>query len=215
MDASDGSTTTFQLELEIATAVWRPNSDQLVITTHGTTPEGSAEQGFYLVRSDGTGLKPIAVGPSVINTPTLSPDGSKLAYSTWESGTAEGRTHIIEIDSGTEAGVDFAPDFDFTDLNPIFSPDGKSFIVQRYAADGYRLTLLSIDGKTPPVSMGAAHPDGTGGASVVFSPDGTQVLATYNDDGTTWLFDVMSGDGDQMDWTVPTSTSATWQRLAP
>ena len=64
MDAADGSTTTFQLELQIANAVWRPNSDQLVITTQGVTPAGSAEQGFYLVRSDGTGLKPIVVGPS-------------------------------------------------------------------------------------------------------------------------------------------------------
>ncbi len=214
MDPSDGSTTTFQLELEIATAVWRPNSDQLVITTHSTTPEGSAEQGFYLVRSDGTGLKPIVVGPTVINTPSLSPDGSKLAYSTWDTG-AEGRTHIIDIETRTEAAVDFAPDFEFTDLNPILSPDGKHFVVHRSAADGYRLTILSIDGKSPPVPMGAAHPDMTDGASVLFSPDGTKVLATYRDDGTTWLFDVATGEGDQMAWTVPVSTSATWQRLAP
>ncbi len=213
MDPSDGSTTTFQLEIEVASAVWRPNHDQLVITTQGVTPGGSADQGFYLVASDGTGLKPIVVGPAVINDPTLSPDGTKLAYSTWETG-AEGRTHILDIDSGTEAGVDFAPDFDFTDLNPIFSPDGSSFVVERYAADGYRLTLLSIDGQHPPVSMGAAHPEGTDGANVLFSPDGTKILATYRDDRTTWLFDVATGDGDQMDWTVPPSTSATWQRLA-
>ena len=54
----------------------------------------------------------------------------------------------------------------------------------------------------------------TDGASVLFSPDGTKVLATYKDDGTTWLLDVATGDAEQMDWTVPTSTSATWQRLA-
>ncbi len=142
MDASDGSTTTFQLELDIANAVWRPNSDQLVITTHGGIPAGSLQQGFYLVRSDGTGLKPIAIGSTVINTPTLSPDGSKLAYSTWETGIAEGRTHIIDIDTGIEGGVDFAPDFEFTDLSPIFSPDGKTFVVHRSAADGYRLDPL-------------------------------------------------------------------------
>lgn len=214
MDASDGSITTFQLELQIASAVWRPNSDQLVITTHGTTPGGSANQGFYLVRSDGSALRPIAIGPSVINSPTLSPDGTKLAYSTWETG-GEGRTHIIDIDSGAESGVDFAPDFEFTDLGPVFSPDGKSFVVQRSAVDGYRVTVLSIDGQNPPVPMGAAHPDMTDGANVVFSPDGTKVLVTYNDDGTTWLFDVATGDGEQMGWTVPSSTSPTWQRLAP
>jgi Tol biopolymer transport system component len=214
MDPSDGSTTTFQLEIEVASAVWRPNHDQLVITTRGMVPGGSADQGFYLLGSDGTGLTPIVVGPAVINDPTLSPDGTKLAYSTWET-AAEGRTQILDIDLGTEAGVDFAPDFDFTDLNPIFSPDGKSFVVERYAVDGYRLTLLSIDGQSPPVSMGAAHPEGTDGANVVFSPDGTKILATYRDDRTTWLFDVGTGEGEQMDWTVPASTSATWQRLAP
>jgi Tol biopolymer transport system component len=214
MDASDGSISTFRLEFPIASAVWRPNSDQLVVTTQGMQPGGSAEQGFYLVRSDGTGLRPIATGSSVINTPTLSPDGSKLAYSTWETG-GEGRTHIIDIDTGVEGGVDFAPDFEFTDLSPVFSPDGTSFVVHRSDVDGYRLTVLSIDGKRPPVPMGATHPDMTDGATVLFSPDGRKVLATYKDDGTTWLLDVATGDAERMAWTVPPTTSATWQRLAP
>ena len=42
----------------------------------------------------------------------------------------------------------------------------------------------------PPVAMGVAHPEMTNGARVTFSPDGTKVLATYQDDGTTWLLDV-------------------------
>ena len=213
MDVSDGSTKDFELELEIVSAVWRPSGDQLVITTQ-TMPGGSADQGFYVVRSDGTGLRPIAIGPTVINTPTLSPDGSKLVYSTWETG-GEGRTHIVDIDSGAESGVDFAPDFEFTDLSPVFSPDGKTFVVHRSAVDGYRLTVLSIDGLRPPIAMGEPHPDMTDGATVLFSPDGTKVLATYKDDRTTWLLDVTTGDGVRMSWSVPRTTGATWQRLAP
>ncbi len=212
MDSSDGSTTTFQLGLEIATAAWRPNSDQLVVTTN--MPGGSAAQGFYLVGSDGTGLKPIVVGPTIINTPTVSPDGSMLAYATWETG-AEGRIHVVDIDSGVASGVDFAPDFEFNDLSPVFSPDGKTFIVHRSAIDGYRLTALSVDGQARAVPMGLAHPDMTDGAAVLFSPDGTKVLATYRNDATTWLLDVVTGGGDQMTWSVPMATSATWQRLAP
>jgi Tol biopolymer transport system component len=212
MDASDGSTTTFQVGLDIASAIWRPSGDQLVITT--AMPGGSETQGFYLARVDGTGLTPIVIGPTIVNAPSLSPDGSKLAYSTWIGG-AEGRTHIIDIDSGVESDVDFAPDFEFTDLSPVFSPDGKTFVVHRSAADGYRLTMLSIDGQSPPIPMGDPHPDMTNGASVTFSPDGTKVLATYRNDGTTWLLDVRTGDAERMAWSVPNGTSATWQRLAP
>ena len=107
MDPSDGSTTTFQLGLEIATAAWRPNSDQL-----GRYHE-------HACRLRRAGLLPRGIGWSwsqadrrrshdPINTPTVSPDGAKLAYATWEAG-AEGRIHFADIDSGAISEVDFAP----------------------------------------------------------------------------------------------------------
>ena len=213
VDAMDGSPTTFSIDLDISTVSWRPNSDQLIVTGDSTSPAGPTH-GFYLVGSDGAGLRPIVASAIVINTPTISPDGSKLAYSTWETG-AEGRTHVVDIDTGGESGVDFAPDVAFTDLSPVFSPDSTQLLVERYEGTGYRLTVVPVDGHGPPVAMGVAHPEMTNGARVTFSPDGTKVLATYQDDGTTWLLDVMSGELVQRDWPIVAQNFATWQRLAP
>ena len=45
------------------------------------------------------------------------------------------------------------------------------------------------------------------------TPDGTQVLATYGEDATTWLLEVDGSGQDQLPWTGRNGTS--WQRLAP
>ncbi len=210
LDPADGSTSSFELDMDVVEAVWRPNHDQLVIT--GATT--GVERGYYLVSPDGTGLKPIVVMPTAVNTPAISPDGTKLAYATWGT-DGEGRIHVVDIDSRTDMGVDFSPDYTFTDLSPRFSPDGTKLLVERYDAEGYRPTILPIDGSGPVVGMGDAHPELTNGAAVAFSPDGTTVLATYQDDGTTWLFDVATGEAERMTWTIPRSASGSWQRLAP
>jgi TolB protein len=222
VDANDGTSTSFQLEMDViglevdvVGAVWRPNSDQLIVTAQGTSglPSGR-ERGFYLVRPDGTGLERIVESTTIINEPTVSPDGSKIAYATWDTG-AEGRIHVFDIEAGVEVGRDFSPSFDYTDLSPVFSPDGSKLMVERYDVDGYRLTILSIDGREAPVAMGVHHPESTNGARAIFSPDGTKVLATYQDDRTTWLLDTTTGAAEEMRWPIPRGSSATWQRLAP
>jgi dipeptidyl aminopeptidase/acylaminoacyl peptidase len=213
LNARDGSATTFTLDLDVSYATWRPGSDQLVLAAETTSPAGPTH-GFYLVGSDGVGLRPIVASTIILNQPTISADGSKLAYSTWETG-AEGRTHVIDIDSGVESDVDFAPDFAFTDLSPVFSPDATKIVVERSDTDGYRLTILPVDGQGQAIPLGVHHPDMTNGARVTFSPDGTKVLATYQDDGTTWLLDVTTGNAVEKDWPIVAQNFATWQRLAP
>ena len=50
----------------------------------------------------------------------------------------------------------------------------------------------------------------TGGAAIRFSPDGTQLLVTYRQDGTTWLLPTAGGEGRQGDWAG--SDDLDWQR---
>jgi Tol biopolymer transport system component len=211
---ADGTTRTLHLGVAVQAAMWRPSHDQLLVTAGTTTTGGVAETGFYVVGADGTGLRPIVVSPAVINTPTVSPDGATLAYTTWESG-AEGRVHLVDVETGTIANVDFSPSYPFTDLSPRFSPDGTKLLVERYEGTSYRLTILPVDGRGPVVTLGEPHPEGTNGAMTTFSPDGTKVLATYQDDGKTWQFDLVTGQGERLAWLIPTGYVASWQRLAP
>lgn len=125
-----------------------------------------------------------------------------------------------------EAGIDRVIPRDASEANelsPLFSPDGSTLLIERHGthaayevADGelgYRLMLVPVDGSGSQLPIGPAHHSGTGGANVEFSPDGTQVLATYKEDWTTWLIDVDGSRQEQLPWTGRNGT--TWQRLAP
>ena len=92
-----------------------PDRDELLVTADTTTTSGATEHGFYVVGANGAGLRPIVVAAPTVNTPTVAPDGATLAYATWETG-AEGRIHLVDIESGIDKGVDFSPNYPFTDL---------------------------------------------------------------------------------------------------
>ena len=60
---------------------------------------------------------------------------------------------------------------------------------------------------------GPEFPTGSNGASIQFSPDGTQLLITYRFDQSTWLVPVTGGEGHRVSWNF--ADDADWQRLAP
>ena len=76
---------------------------------------------------------------------------------------------------------------------------------------GYRLVVAPLDGNTA-TPIGPVHGTGTGGAATEFSPDGTQVLAVYEDDGAAHLLSIDGSRDQRLSWS---NAAATWQRLAP
>ncbi len=189
IDVAGGSSTTIDAGFAIAQATWRPGHEQLVLTG-----DKAGKHGFWLVNPDGTGLRQIQADSGAINEASLSPDGSLLAYATWTDGVGlQGRIHVVDIDAGRDRLL--TPDLSdgYTRLSPQFSPDGRTLLEERYDANGkYSMAILSVDGGQPEVVLGAPHPERTNGAAAHFSPDGTKILLTYRDDGSTWL---LAGDG--------------------
>lgn len=204
LDAETGEPTTFTVDFEVRAGTFRPDSDELVL---------SGPDGAYRVGVDGTGLRKFVDDPAWLDQYSISPDGSLLAYATWAADAA-GRIHVVEIDSGIERPNDFDPGVPFNDLLPLFMPDGEALLIERHDQAGYKPTILPLDGG-PALMMGPYHASSTGGAGVSIAPDGTKVIATYRVDGTTWLLDTATGEGEQLDWPVPSDQTATWQRLAP
>lgn len=203
VDAVTGTPTSFQVGFDVKAASFRPGTDQLIL---------SVPAGYYLVGADGTGLRQIVHDEASIDQFTTSPDGKLLAYATWIGGVAEGRIHVVDIETGAARQVDL--DHGYTDLMPVFTPDGRALQVERHDAGGYKETILPLDGGAA-VPMGVYHPSSTNGAGITLSPDGTQAIATYRYDGSTWLLDTATGEGERLDWPVPAQETPTWQRLAP
>ena len=216
IDPKDGATTTLRLGRTFTVVQGRYGTHQLVLTE-----AVYSKVKFWLVKADGTDLQSIPASPSAINEPALSPDGSKLAYATWDSGDGRGeRIHVVDIDSH----VDHIAIADPANFNvwqgAQFSPDGTKILTNRFTSQAYtyQLAIIPADGVGPVVMLGAEHTSSSGGvdtgaADVLFSPDGTKVYASYHDDSTTWLLDAATGKGQQVSW--PASSSISWQRLAP
>ncbi len=184
----------------------RPGTNQLIVAAENST--------FYRIADDGTDLGPIVTADGMLGDQfSVSPDGRSLVYPTWSS-SAQGRLHVVDIDTGVEQDRDFYGARTYTDLLPVFSPDSRSLLVERYDEAGYRPTIVPLDGGAP-IFLGEHHPDMTDGALKEFSPDGSQVLVVYRDDHTAWLYDVASGTGKKVDLPIAADSLPTWQRLAP
>ena len=216
INPKDGATTTLRLGRTFTIVQGRYGTDQLVLTE-----AVDSKVKFWLVKADGNDLRPIPASPSAINAPALSPDGSKLAYATWDSGDGRGeRIHVVDIDSGLDHIA--LPDLSDSSVwqGAQFSPDGTKILTDRFTQGTYtyQLAIIPADGAGPVVMLGDKHTSSwrgvdTGGADVLFSPDGTKAYAFYHDDSTTWLLDTATGTGQKVSW--PASSSISWQRLAP
>ena len=215
VNVADGTSQTILPGADFQAPYWRPGHDQLM---YGVD-EGQGQSAFYIVNADGTGRHPIeGVAEDAIGNAQFSPDGSKLTYSSWgiEQST-KGRIHVLDLNNGADQLLMFDGSKGTTELDPRFSPDGRSLLFERYGPDtssegGYQLVAAPADGDGPAIPIGRAHPDMSGGADAEFSPDGTQVLTTYNDDLSTWLLDIDGTGEQQLPWS---DGVATWQRLAP
>jgi hypothetical protein len=219
VNVEDGTSIVLDAGFQIDAPFWRPGHNQIVFTKNvGDGPE------FYLMNADNTGPHLIeGVSHDAINRPVLSADGLKLVYSTWAEGAGlQGRIHVVDIDTG----VDRALMFDGSDLTNEFpyqfSPDGSKLLIERHGGDssfevdgeqGYRLVIAPADGNGPVVPIGPAMPSSTGGATAEFSPDGTQVLAFYKSDQSTWLLETDGSAAEEIDWNPEGAFN--WQRLAP
>jgi hypothetical protein len=209
VDLVTGSRTALPIDLDVQAAMWRPNHDQIVVTA-----KAGDKVGFWVVNSDGTQLRQIMVSKYAINQPTLSPDGTRLAYATWEP-VVEGRIRVVDIDAGGDHSITTDDTDHIVWQSPAFSPDGTQILVHRIIQGTYRVqvAVLRADGPGTATVMGP-EVDNTP-ANPFFSPDGTQILAEYPALKTFWIFDAHGQNGHEAPFKAISGGGWTWQRLAP
>jgi WD40 repeat protein len=209
VDLATGARTALPLDLDVQSATWRPNHDQIVVTA-----KAGDNVAFWVVDSDGTDLRQIPVSEYAINEPTLSPDGTRLAYATWEP-VVQGRIRVVDIDAGGDHSITTDETDHYVWQTPAFSPDGSQILVHRFIQGTYQsqVAVLRADGAGPAIVMGPET--GNPAANPFFSPDGTKILAEYPALKTFWIFDANGQNGHEAPFAAKNGGGATWQRVAP
>jgi TolB protein len=161
---------------------------------------------LYLADIDGYGARPITHDHVISASPSLSRDGSKLAYTSYKSGYPD--VYVIDLASGSRTRIAFFPGIN---SGPSFSPDGSQIAL-----------TLSKDG-TPeiyPMSIGGGTPTRitrTRGAetSPSWSPDGSQLVYSSDDRGSPQLFISTSQGVGEMDHLITGNSFCTKPDWSP
>jgi Tol biopolymer transport system component len=127
----------------------------------------------------------------ITGAPTLSPDGTRIAF-TVDNG---GRTRLLAMDKDG-AHLTVLADSLKLQGNPAWSPDGRS-LISAVVYDGEpRLTRISLNGEPPVALLGEYSVD------PVWSPDGRYLIYSGRDIGTT--FPVRAATADGRPYAIPT-----------
>ena len=139
-------------------------------------------EGIYSVHTDGTRLYRIPDGPSapdyfeVEDSPHISPDGMRVAYSTfrYSNGLVWDKVHNWEIATARVDGTDAKrlTSNDYRDLAPVWSPDGSriAFVTRREGSTP-EIYTISSDGSDERRIATGGH-ESTSHPILVWSPDG-------------------------------------------
>jgi Tol biopolymer transport system component len=180
----------------LAKASWAPGDTILFDSER----EGNLRHVFRM-GIDGLAVVQLTSGGDIQERPTISPDGSLIAFADFEGSFPE--SHGLWVANGDGShGRQLTPDgkkyADNADTSPAFSPDGKWLVFERapdFKSGRGGLFLIHPDGS----GLRRLTDDDSGAGYPRWSPDGRQILFSGHYDGTTllpgplWVVDVKSG----------------------
>jgi Tol biopolymer transport system component len=104
--------------------------------------------------------------------PSLSPDGTSVAYTKYENGGDRRRIMCVDLASGKTTLLDPCKHC----FGPVWSPDGKHIVYNDFDGDQWYILLLDLDGKAAPADLPRALITKGGFSSPTWSDDGKKIL---------------------------------------
>ncbi len=142
---------------------------------------------LWVADADGENAQSALSSPEPIISPAWSPDGSQLAYVSFES-----RKPVIYIHSVGTGKRRLIANFKGSNSAPAWSPDGKTLAVTLSRDGGSQLFLLNASGGEPRRLIQSGSID----TEPVFSPDGQSIYFVSDRGGSPQIYKVfVSGLG--------------------
>ena len=187
-------------------ASWSPNGRQLVFAAF---PKGASTYQLWIMDADGSSQRQLLNDSNGFDLqPNFSPDGSQIVFNRFSS-VFQGAIYRIRADgTGLTALVDFDPNPDISDFNPVYSPDGRTIAFDSVDRSGliYAVYVMNADGSnirplSPPwleAWMADWSPDGK---KMIFSTHALYPQNTVTPQG--WLMSTDADDAELEQITFP------------
>lgn len=137
--------------------------------------------------ADGQNPRTVMRSSESVISPTFSPDGSHLAYVSFED-----RKPIIYVQSLQDGSRRKTAAFKGSNSAPAWTPDGKQLAVVLTRDAASRIYLINLDGS----GLSRLTQGGSIDTEPVFSPDGKSVYFTSDRGGSPQIYRVAASGGD-------------------
>ncbi|MDZ7751491.1 MAG: Tol-Pal system beta propeller repeat protein TolB [Gammaproteobacteria bacterium] len=158
----------------------------IAYVTEDQDPAGKRRYTLEVADSDGANPQTLLTSGQPIMSPAWSPDGSRLAYVSFESGNSA--VYVQKVRTGEREQV---AGFEGINSAPAWSPDGR-FLALTLSRDGNpEIYTLALDGGT----FRRITDHGAIDTEPNWSPDGRHIVFTSDRGGRAQIYRVAAGGG--------------------
>jgi len=142
---------------------------------------------LHIADADGAGAQTALASREPIISPSWSPDGSRLAYVSFEN-----KKPVVYVHSLVSGQRQVVANFKGSNSAPAWSPDGRQLAVVLSKDGGSQIYLIGADGSNPRriTSSGAIDTE------PFFAPDGQTIYFTSDRGGSPQVYRMPAGGGE-------------------
>ena len=142
---------------------------------------------LHVADADGFAPQTILASNEPLISPTWSPDGSRLAYVSFEQ-----KKPVVYVQSVATGARQAVANFFGSNSAPAWSPDGRRLAVVLSRDGGSQMNLINTDGSGQPVRLAASASIDT---EPNFSPDGSAIIFTSDRGGGPQIYRIAVAGG--------------------